>query len=348
MSEIPGTGIRLLSFDGGGFRGLSSLYFLREIMLRIRRDEKRDDIEPWQCFDMIVGTSMGGLIALMLGRLRMPINVAIAQYIKLTEKVLSETKYSWQDGIFKATLLEEATKSIVQKYSESRDTETHLLDTRPDGCKVFVCAMSAANMRASIPTHFRTFTAYEHVTPNCKIWEAVRATSADPKFFKRIKIQDTGVQVEYIDGGIGCNNPTDRVLKEADRIFRGAHIACLISIGTGRGDVLKIPEPGLKENTIPLGTLNVLEQIAMDCEATHNQMGLRFERFKRPDPDPGVYFRFNLDQVPEDAKQWEQLGDIGQHTDAYLRLSHISQQVDAAAKAIRRREPRVLLSDAAQ
>ncbi|CAE6365136.1 unnamed protein product [Rhizoctonia solani] len=348
MSEIPGTGLRLLSFDGGGFRGLSSLYILKEIMQRIRRDEQRDDIEPWQYFDMIVGTSMGGLIALMLGRLRMPINAVIEQYIKLTEKVLSETKYSWQDGIFKATLLEEATKNIIHRYSEPRDKETLLLDTRPDSCKVFVCAMSAANMRASIPTHFRTFTAYENVTPNCKIWEAVRATSADPKFFKRIKIQDMGLQIEYVDGGIGCNNPADRILKEADRIFRGAHVACLISIGMGKGDVLKIPEPGLKENTIPLGTLDVLERIASDCEATHNQMGMRFQRFKRPDPDPGVYFRFNLDDVPDDAKQWVGLGHIRQNTEAFLNLANISQRVDEAAKAIRRREPRVLLSDVAR
>ncbi|ELU44819.1 Patatin domain-containing protein [Rhizoctonia solani AG-1 IA] len=259
--------------DGGGFRGLSSLYILREIMQRIRRAESRDDLEPWQCFDMIGGTSMGGLIAIMLGRLRMPINVAIERYIQLTEKVLCETKYSWQHGIFKATLFEQAIKEIVRDYSESKDEETRLLDIRPDSCKVFVCAMAAANMRASIPTHFRTFTAYENVSANCKIWEAVRATSAHPIFFKRIKIQDIGLQVNYIGGEIGCNNPTWRVLTEANRIFRGAHLACLVSIGTGQGGAIKVPEPGLKENMIPLGTLDTLKQIATDCETIHSTMG---------------------------------------------------------------------------
>ncbi|CAE6414317.1 unnamed protein product [Rhizoctonia solani] len=348
MSEIYGTGLRLLSFDGGGFRGLSSLYILKEIMQRIRR-ERQDNIEPWQCFDMIGGTSMGGLIAIMLGRLRMPLDVAIERYIQLTQKVLRETKHSWQDGRFKATFLEEAIKGIVRDYSELRDEDTRLLDTRPDSCKVFVCAMSAANMRASIPTHFRTFTAYENVSANCKIWEAVRATSAHPKFFKRIKIQDVGLQVEYVGGEIGCNNPTWRILTEANRIFRGAHIACLVSIGTGQGDTIKMPEPGLKENTIPFETLNTLIKIATDCEGTQQKIAAKFERFKRPDPDPGVYFRFNLDQVPGDTQQWDAVDDvIVECTRKYIEMADNARLAEAAATAIRRREPRVLLSDAAR
>ncbi|QRW27473.1 patatin-like phospholipase protein [Rhizoctonia solani] len=173
--------------------------------------------------------------------------------------------------------------------------------------------MAAANMRASIPTHFRTFTAYENVSANCKIWEAVRATSAHPIFFKRIKIQDIGLQVNYIGGEIGCNNPTWRVLTEANRIFRGAHLACLVSIGTGQGGAIKVPEPGLKENMIPLGTLDTLKQIATDCETMQEKMAAKFERFKRPVPDPGVYFRFNLDQVPEDSQQWGVVDNLRMH-----------------------------------
>ncbi|KAF8758552.1 Patatin-like phospholipase [Rhizoctonia solani] len=266
----------------------------------------------------------------MLGRLRMPINVAIERYIQLTEKVLCETKYSWQHGIFKATLFEQAIKEIVRDYSESKDEETRLLDIRPDSCKVFVCAMAAANMRASIPTHFRTFTAYENVSANCKIWEAVRATSAHPIFFKRIKIQDIGLQVNYIGGEIGCNNPTWRVLTEANR---GA---------------IKVPEPGLKENMIPLGTLDTLKQIATDCETMQEKMAAKFERFKRPVPDPGVYFRFNLDQVPEDTQQWGVVDNLNECTKQYMEMSENSQLAEGTAAAIRRREPRVLLSEAAR
>ena len=73
MSEarIP----RVLTFDGGGVRGLSSLLILREIM-EVIQDKMEADETPPPCeyFDLIGGTSTGGLIALMLGRLGMVCN----------------------------------------------------------------------------------------------------------------------------------------------------------------------------------------------------------------------------------------------------------------------------------
>ena len=75
MAEIP---LRILSLDGGGVRCISSLYILKEIMRQIAREHAANnpgaaEIFPRPCeyFDLICGTSTGGLIALMLGRLRM-------------------------------------------------------------------------------------------------------------------------------------------------------------------------------------------------------------------------------------------------------------------------------------
>lgn len=70
--------LRILSLDGGGVRGLSSLYILKELMAQIWREYRVENphaqaVVPRPCeyFDLICGTSTGGLIALMLGRLRM-------------------------------------------------------------------------------------------------------------------------------------------------------------------------------------------------------------------------------------------------------------------------------------
>lgn len=63
---------RILSLDGGGVRGLSSLVILEEIMKEIKhRDSLAEVPLPCEYFDLIGGTSTGGLIAIMLGRLRM-------------------------------------------------------------------------------------------------------------------------------------------------------------------------------------------------------------------------------------------------------------------------------------
>jgi|SRR5271170_5259314 len=64
---------RVLSLDGGGVRGLSSLLILRNIMEEIARRNGPGAVEadPCEYFDLIGGTGTGGLIAIMLGRLRM-------------------------------------------------------------------------------------------------------------------------------------------------------------------------------------------------------------------------------------------------------------------------------------
>jgi patatin-like phospholipase/acyl hydrolase len=74
MSEA--TPLKILVLDGGGVRGLSEVLILKNLFQRIafeenagRRSEKLP--EPYKYFDLICGTSTGGLLALMLGRLRM-------------------------------------------------------------------------------------------------------------------------------------------------------------------------------------------------------------------------------------------------------------------------------------
>lgn len=62
---------RILSLDGGGVRGLSSLLILRSIMEEIVRRTNTAEALPCQYFDLIGGTGTGGWIAIMLGRLRM-------------------------------------------------------------------------------------------------------------------------------------------------------------------------------------------------------------------------------------------------------------------------------------
>jgi patatin-like phospholipase/acyl hydrolase len=71
--------LRILSLDGGGIRGISSLYILKQVMAQIERNRRAcnmqslsaSSLRPHEIFDLICGTSTGGLIALMLGRLEM-------------------------------------------------------------------------------------------------------------------------------------------------------------------------------------------------------------------------------------------------------------------------------------
>jgi patatin-like phospholipase/acyl hydrolase len=55
--------LKLLSLDGGGIRGLSSLYLLKQLMETLDPDYPP---KPCNFFDMIGGTSTGGLVVLIL------------------------------------------------------------------------------------------------------------------------------------------------------------------------------------------------------------------------------------------------------------------------------------------
>ena len=62
-NPLDSAGLCLLSLDGGGVRGLSSLYILKGLMARLnyeRQAAKLPLVKPCEVFDLIGGTSTGG------------------------------------------------------------------------------------------------------------------------------------------------------------------------------------------------------------------------------------------------------------------------------------------------
>jgi patatin-like phospholipase/acyl hydrolase len=135
-----------LAKDGGGVRGLTSLHILQEILQAAEKHVVRP-VLPFECFDLIGGTSTGGLIAIMLGRLRMTIDEAIAAYKELAPEIFrrkwwagrnkmlkyigAEAKQYWFEG--------ESLQNAVVKLLERRelDPQMKLLEEKgsPE-CKV--------------------------------------------------------------------------------------------------------------------------------------------------------------------------------------------------------------------
>jgi patatin-like phospholipase/acyl hydrolase len=81
-----------------------------------------------------------------------------------------------------------------------------------------------------MPTLFRTYEVPKSPGPKCKIWEAARATSAAPTFFKPIEIGERNLKVAYFDAAIGHNNPSKLILQEAKTVAPNARIICLVSV----------------------------------------------------------------------------------------------------------------------
>ena len=190
----------------------------------------------------------------------------------------------------------------------------------------FVCAKNAHNMNANISMLFRTYESHE-THPECKIWEAARATSAAPTFFKRIEI---GRAQPFIDGGVGRNNPSWVVLDEANTLFGARPIGCLVSIGTGQVETVGIGKPGFLRQIIPTNVIDVLRAIAIDCEDTHEQMSRLFTQL------PSTYFRLNVEQGMQGIKlsEWEDLSKVEAHTTQYLRRKEVNEKLALLGKII--------------
>ncbi|KAJ5447799.1 Patatin-like serine hydrolase [Penicillium cf. griseofulvum] len=123
-------------FDGGGVRGYSMLILLQELMYRTYvecegKPPRRDQIpKPCDHFDLIAGTGTGGLIALMLGRLRLDLETCKEVYVRMTRKVFETDKtiagIPYRSTLFKASKLEEAIRECVREHTifeaEGNDT----------------------------------------------------------------------------------------------------------------------------------------------------------------------------------------------------------------------------------
>jgi patatin-like phospholipase/acyl hydrolase len=62
-NPLDTTGLCLLSLDGGGVRGLSTLYILKGLMAQMntqRQGAGLPQVKPCEAFDLIGGTSTGG------------------------------------------------------------------------------------------------------------------------------------------------------------------------------------------------------------------------------------------------------------------------------------------------
>lgn len=194
----------------------------------------------------------------------------------------------------------------------------------------FVCAVPAKHINKR-PRLFRTWSANKNPGYNCTIWEAARATSAAPRFFRRIYIGDPGLEEQFIDAGMGCNNPVRYLIEEAGQEFSAERmVSCIVSIGTGKPKVAGFNAPGLFQRVLPRELIKVLADMATDTEAEASAMEARLQNC------PGLYHRLNVERGLDEIslEEWEKLGDVKQHTMAYLSDNAVSRRIDVIVDAL--------------
>lgn len=328
-------GVRVLSLDGGGMRGIMELEVLRAIEKALG-----GNIRIQAFFDLVVGTSTGGINALALGVKQWSVRYCIQKFEKFCDQAFTQREFRGLWILEQAVLLNHGSKyKATPLHNVLRETlgTSPLFGANDDlhafKNKVAVTATSADGNEAMIianynrpqsPGDSQTFVRPENPSHELQLWEAAAATSAAPLYFKPYTHTRTGTS--YLDGGLYHNNPVHIANRERKLLWpaiANKHPDMLLSIGTGqnlsesRREALERRSSSPKNDNTPntptnkpggiRRTLNALYQRfdnILDAEHTWTEfeadINNRNEGFSSP------YIRLNLDLKsklpPFDAK----------------------------------------------
>lgn len=189
---------KILSIDGGGIKGLYSASVLSKI-------EEKTGKKITDNFNMICGTSTGGIIALALSY-GLSADEIVDFYLTKGPKIFSTYKYPFIEYLSRKSLF---VKQILFKSKFSnKELEKALIDVFEDkrisDLKNLLCIPSF-NLSTGEP---RVFKNSGINTPffrdgNLKIVDVALSTSAAPTYFPIHSIDED----LYVDGGVWANNP---------------------------------------------------------------------------------------------------------------------------------------------
>lgn len=207
---------KILSIDGGGMKGLYPATILKKI------EEKFNTLTS-DHFDMICGTSTGGLIALAIA-LKIPSNIISEFYCNEGPKIFPQCKKinipifkHFDFGLIKQTFIGGKYSDLPLKESLSKIFSNKLIKD----CNNLLCIPSYSITEAK-PKVFK----YDHEIGNlsrdnnAKVIDIALATSAAPTYFPVAELEYYNFE-QFIDGGVWANNPSLIGLIEALKYFVG-------------------------------------------------------------------------------------------------------------------------------
>tara|TARA_A100000171_G_C2136441_1_gene150646 strand:+ start:2066 stop:3688 length:1623 start_codon:yes stop_codon:yes gene_type:complete len=222
--------IKILSIDGGGIRGLIPLYFLERI-------EKEMGQPIAEIFDMIAGTSTGGIIALGLTTPADPTadsptpkyrpSDMIEVYSEHGEQIFGKKHKKWFN--FGGLTRPRYSSKGITKLSKGLLGDSKLSDSITN---VLVTSFETERYK---PFFFNSHRAKHKSSQDFYTRDIAVGTSAAPTYFSPKKLKSmSGKEYTVIDGGVVLNNPALSALASAREIYPDAEDFLVVSLGTGQ------------------------------------------------------------------------------------------------------------------
>lgn len=220
---------RILSIDGGGLRGIVPLLILKQIEVQTGK-------KIFELFDLITGTSTGGIIACGLTATKdgktpsLTIDQLIELYTTKGEVIFPWKKNIFQrigsglNSLFNPKFSPDGLDGLLSEYFG----ELKLSDT----LKPII--VTSYDIKNNDVTMFKSRRSGE-IGYNAKLKDVCRATSAAPTYLPSFPLSFAGKGRMLIDGGVFINNPSMGAVSDSLRSVKGLKINNIevLSLGTG-------------------------------------------------------------------------------------------------------------------
>jgi uncharacterized protein len=258
---------KVLTIDGGGIRGVIPASILANLEARLQIAKNDPNLRIVDCFDMLAGTSTGGiLVSLFLSPQRYRASEILEFYQQLGPTLFHRT--IWQMaasgfGLFRSRYKEDA----LYDFSKKLLGDTYISEVAKE-CLITAYEMSS---RKALLFSKHAVTKYGSMA-DYRLCDIVRATTAAPTYFSPAKVYprssheaaEKGASAEslpfrnLVDGGIYANNPSMCALVESIKLWPDVGITgySMLSVGTGKAE-----KPYLYEKTRRFGYIGWLSPI---------------------------------------------------------------------------------------
>ena len=237
--------VRVLSLDGGGIRGVIPATIMQYVEEQLQAITNNPNARIADYFDIIVGTSTGGILGCFYltpnDQTNGPVSKysaadALNFYTKKGFDIFNASKYKKWGGLRQLFNSTQYNPKNLEGIFESTFGDLKMNDLLKP------CVVTTYNL-SSKSAFFISSNELPETARDFYVKDAVRSTSAAPTYFPpaHVKNLKTGEKLYNIDGGVFANNPTMCAYAECrDSVFPQASNPTasemlILSIGTGGG-----------------------------------------------------------------------------------------------------------------
>jgi uncharacterized protein len=219
--------LKVLSIDGGGIRGVIPAMVLATI-------ESLTGKPVAELFDLIAGTSTGGILALALakpdprGRAQYSAADVVSLYEKHGRHIFHEPAFAKIlsfGNLLDERYPSEGIEAVLDEYFGETPFSDALIDV----------LITSYETERRFPFFFKSRSARRKAAYDFPMKAVARATSAAPTYFEPLKLATGGVHEYYslIDGGVYANNPALCGYVETKTFYPELEDVLIVSLGTG-------------------------------------------------------------------------------------------------------------------